>query len=160
MIARGPVPVLGPSLIADQRYELDGAQVFFLSCVVIAGVYGTVTANRRILFAYSTAHIEIKNSHIHYGDLLHSLSGEALNLRATIQPDDPNQPAASWMNTVTFSSTNSSFVYDNRPVNNIDIEGRGRVNQSARPEHQRQTERGQQLQHQRDDLERSARSRG
>ncbi|MFJ4781791.1 DUF1304 domain-containing protein [Streptomyces sp. NPDC088794] len=27
------------------------AQVFFLSCVVIAGVYGTVTANRRILFA-------------------------------------------------------------------------------------------------------------
>jgi putative membrane protein len=27
------------------------AQVFFLSCVVIAGVYGSVTANRRILFA-------------------------------------------------------------------------------------------------------------
>ncbi|MDQ0772558.1 putative membrane protein [Streptomyces aurantiacus] len=27
------------------------AQVFFLVCVVVAGVYGTVTANRRILFA-------------------------------------------------------------------------------------------------------------
>ncbi|MFD0362713.1 DUF1304 domain-containing protein [Nocardia sp. GCM10030253] len=26
-------------------------QVFFLACVVIAGVYGAVTANRRILFA-------------------------------------------------------------------------------------------------------------
>nr|WP_137993600.1 DUF1304 domain-containing protein [Streptomyces vilmorinianum] len=26
-------------------------QIFFLSCVVIAGVYGAVTANRRILFA-------------------------------------------------------------------------------------------------------------
>lgn len=26
-------------------------QVFFLSCVVIAGVYGAATANRRILFA-------------------------------------------------------------------------------------------------------------
>src|SRR5216684_2064992 len=86
--------------------------------------------NKRILFAYSTAHIEIKNSHIHYGDLLHSLSGEALNLKATIQPDDPSQPAASWMNTVNFSSTNSSFVYDNRPVNNIDIEARGRANQT------------------------------
>src|SRR6267142_23514 len=86
--------------------------------------------NQRILFAYSTAHVEIKNSHIHYGDLLHSLSGEALNLKATIQPDDPNQPAASWMNTVTFSSTNSTFTYDNRPVNNIDIEGRGRANQT------------------------------
>ncbi|MGW1728993.1 DUF1304 domain-containing protein [Streptomyces sp. NPDC002306] len=27
------------------------AQVFFLCCVVVAGVYGAVTANRRILFA-------------------------------------------------------------------------------------------------------------
>ncbi len=40
--------------------------------------------NQRILFAYSTAHVEIKNSQVHYGDALHSLSGEARNLRATI----------------------------------------------------------------------------
>src|SRR5437016_11346167 len=86
--------------------------------------------NQRILFAYSTAHVEIKNSQIHYGDSLHSLSGEARNLRATIQPDDPNAPAASWMNTVTFASTHSSFVYDGRPVNNIDIDARGRINQT------------------------------
>lgn len=85
--------------------------------------------NQRILFAYSTAHVELKNSQIHYGDALHSLSGEARNLRATIQPDDPNAPAASWMNTVTFSSTNSTFAYDGRPIDNIDIEARGRVNQ-------------------------------
>jgi translocation and assembly module TamB len=86
--------------------------------------------NARILFAYSTAHIEIKNSQIHYGDQLHSLSGEARNLRATIQPDDPNAPAASQMNLVTFSSTNSTFVYDGKPVNNIDIDARARVNQT------------------------------
>ena len=86
--------------------------------------------NQRILFAYSTSHVEIKNSQIHYGDALHSLSGEARNLRATIQPDDPNAPAASWMNTVTFASTNSTFVYDGRPVNNIDVDARGRINQT------------------------------
>jgi translocation and assembly module TamB len=86
--------------------------------------------NARILFAYSTAHVEIKNSQIHYGDQLHSLSGEARNLRATIQPDNPNAPAASWMNAVTFSSTNSTFVYDGRPVNNIDIDARGRINET------------------------------
>jgi translocation and assembly module TamB len=85
--------------------------------------------NQRILFAYSTAHVELKNSQIHYGDALHSLSGEARNLRATIQPDDPNAPSSSWMNTVTFSSTNSTFLYDGRPINNIDLEARGRVNQ-------------------------------
>src|SRR5437870_652023 len=86
--------------------------------------------NARILFAYSTAHIDLKNALIHYGDVLHSLSGEARNIRATIQPDDPNAPAASWMNTVTLSATNSTFAYDNRPINNIDIEARGRVNQT------------------------------
>ena len=85
--------------------------------------------NQRILFAYSTAHVEIKNALIHYGDALHRLSGEARNLRATIQPDDPNAPSSSWMNTVTLSATNSTFAYDNRPINNIDIEARGRVNQ-------------------------------
>src|SRR5213082_1823327 len=86
--------------------------------------------NQRILFAYSTAHVEIKNSQIHYGDALHSLSGDARDLRATIQPDDPSAPAASWMNAVTFASTNSTFVYDGRPVNNIDIDARGRINQT------------------------------
>src|SRR5256714_11463897 len=86
--------------------------------------------NQRILFAYSTAHVEIKNSQIHYGDAFHSLSVYARNLRATIQPDDPSAPAASWMNAVTFASTNSTFVYDGRPVNNIDIDARGRINQT------------------------------
>src|SRR5437868_3395523 len=85
--------------------------------------------NQRILFAYSTAHVELKNASIHYGDVLHKLSGEARNLRATIQPDDPSAPSSSWMNTVVFSSTNSTFVYDGRPINDIDIEARGRVNQ-------------------------------
>lgn len=86
--------------------------------------------NARLLFAYSTAHIDLKNAQIHYGDKLHSLSGEARNLRATIQPEDPNAPAASWMNLVTFSSTNSTFVYDGKAVNNIDVDGRARVNQT------------------------------
>ena len=72
--------------------------------------------NQRILFAYSTAHIDVKNALIHYGDALHSLSGEARNLRATIQPDDPNAPAESWMNTVTLSATNSTLAYDGRPI--------------------------------------------
>src|ERR1043165_7360535 len=85
--------------------------------------------NQRILFAYSTAHIDLKNALIHYGDALHKLSGEARNLQAMIQPDDPNAPSSSWMNTVTLTVTNSTFAYDNRPINNIDIEVRGRVNQ-------------------------------
>ncbi len=86
--------------------------------------------NKAILFAYSTAHIEIKNSVIHYGNVQHSLSGEANNVRATIEPDDGNAPAASAMNRVNFAASKSTFVYDGRAVNNIDIEARARVNET------------------------------
>nr|MBA2525348.1 hypothetical protein [Pyrinomonadaceae bacterium] len=86
--------------------------------------------NRRILFAYSTARLEIKNGVVHYGDARHEISGEARNLQATIQPDDPNAPAESWMNTVTLALSNSTFTYDGRPINDIAIEGRGRINQT------------------------------
>src|SRR5215207_1569293 len=45
--------------------------------------------NKRILFAYSTANVEIKDGVIHYGDARHDISGEAKNLHVTVQPDDP-----------------------------------------------------------------------
>ena len=86
--------------------------------------------NKRILFAYSTANVEIKNGVIHYGDARHEISGEARNLQMTVLPDDPSAPAESWMNTVTLNLTNSSFTYDGRPINNIDVHARGRVNQT------------------------------
>ncbi len=86
--------------------------------------------NRRILFSYSTARVTVRDSVVHYDDVRHDISGEARNVRARIQPDDPNAPAASWMNTVELALSDSTFVYDGRPVNNIDIEARGRVNQT------------------------------
>jgi translocation and assembly module TamB len=86
--------------------------------------------NKRILFAYSTANIEVKNGVVHYGDARHEISGEARNLHATIQPDDPNAPAESRMNVVTFAMSGSNFTYDGRTVNSIDLNGRARVNQT------------------------------
>jgi translocation and assembly module TamB len=87
--------------------------------------------NQRILFAYSTAHVEIKNSLIHYGDAQHTLSGEARNLKAVIDPDDPNAPAGPGaLSRVNLAVSNSTFVYDGRPVNNIDIDLHGRVNEN------------------------------
>src|SRR5688572_15308293 len=92
--------------------------------------------NKRLLFAYSTASVEIKNGVIHYGDARHEISGEARNLQVTVLPDDPSAPAESRMNTVTMNSSNSTFTYDGRPVNNIDIHARGRVNQTRAEIHE------------------------
>jgi translocation and assembly module TamB len=86
--------------------------------------------NGRILFAYSAAHIELKNGLIHYGDALHSLSGEARNLHATIQPENPNAPAGQRTALVAFGLSNSTLSYDGRPINNIDIDGRGKINET------------------------------
>jgi len=86
--------------------------------------------NKRILFAYSTATVEVKNGVVHYGDERHEISGEARNLQVTIQPDDPSAPAESRMNTLTLNSTNSTFTYDGRAINNIDVHARGRVSQT------------------------------
>lgn len=86
--------------------------------------------NKRILFAYSTASVAIKNGVIHYGDARHEISGEARNLEATIQPDDPNAPAESRMNTVTLNLTDSNLTYDGRPINDIAVHARGRVSQT------------------------------
>ena len=87
--------------------------------------------NARILFAYSTANVEVKNGVIHYGDARHEISGEARNLQATVQPDNPNAPTGSWANAVTLALSNSTFTYDGRNVDNIDVNLRGRVNQTS-----------------------------
>ena len=92
--------------------------------------------NKRILFAYSTANVEIKNGVVHYGDERHDISGEARNLEVTILPDDPSAPAASWMNTVTFNVSNSTFTYDGRAIDNIHVHARGRVNQTRAEIHE------------------------
>ena len=92
--------------------------------------------NKRILFAYSTANVEIKNGVIHYGDARHDISGEARNLEVTILPDDPSAPADSWMNTVTLNVSNSTLTYDDRPINEIDVHARGRVNQTRAEIHE------------------------
>src|SRR4030095_3682975 len=86
--------------------------------------------NKRILFAYSTAHIEVKNGVIHYGEARNEIPGEARNPQPTIQPDDPNAPADSWMNTVALSLSDSTFTYDGKPINDIDLQAHGRVNQT------------------------------
>lgn len=86
--------------------------------------------NERIVFSYATALIKLNSAVVHYGDELHRLSGEARNIHGTVQPDDLNAPAASRMNRVDLWLANSTFVYDGRPVNNIDIEVHGRVDET------------------------------
>src|SRR6266550_3717431 len=86
--------------------------------------------NRRILFAYTAANIEVRSGVIHYGDARHEISGEARNLKAVILPKDPNVAPEVGLHPITVSVSNSTFTYDGRPVNNIDIEAQLRMNET------------------------------
>jgi translocation and assembly module TamB len=87
--------------------------------------------NQRIVFSYATARIALKNALVHYGDAQHELSGEARNLRATVEPDDLNAPAASRMNRVQVALDNSTLTYDGKPaLDNISIDLKARVDQT------------------------------
>ena len=85
--------------------------------------------NRRILFAYSAATIEIEKGLVHYGDAQHEISGDARNLEVKIQPDQTGAPIGVRMTTVALGLSNSAFIYDGRSFNDIDIQARGRFNQ-------------------------------
>jgi translocation and assembly module TamB len=118
-----------------ESMQVDGAEVWVRFDAQGNSNFRNITLpppdpNRRILFSYSTAKMVINGGVIHYGDERHSISGEARNIAATIQPDDPSAPTESWMNTVTLALSNSTFVYDGRPVNDISVEARGRINQT------------------------------
>ncbi|HWS86543.1 MAG TPA: translocation/assembly module TamB domain-containing protein [Pyrinomonadaceae bacterium] len=85
--------------------------------------------NRRILFAYSTAHVTVNDAVVHYDDRRYDISGEARNVRATVRPEDPNAPEESRMNLVEFASTGSTFTMNGRTVEPVDIKLSARANQ-------------------------------
>lgn len=86
---------------------------------------------RRIRFAYLAAKARVNGAVIHYGDEQHNFSGEARNLSITIDPENPNPTDENWSSAVALTAADSTFVYDGRPINNIGIEARGRINQSS-----------------------------
>ncbi|MBV9959679.1 MAG: hypothetical protein JO360_14745, partial [Acidobacteria bacterium] len=86
--------------------------------------------NQRILFSYSTARVKVTNSVVHYGDERYDIAGEARNIIATVQPENPSAPADSRSNLVNLTVSNSTFTYEGRPVNDIGLSLSARVNQT------------------------------
>ena len=85
--------------------------------------------NRRLLFSYSTAKINISDSIVRYNDERFDLAGEARNVRLALEPEDLSQPEESRMNRLALNLSNSTLSYQGRPVEPIDVELRGRLNQ-------------------------------
>jgi autotransporter translocation and assembly factor TamB len=86
--------------------------------------------NSRILFAYATALVRVNGGVVHYDDRRYDISGEARNARAVVRPEDPNAPAESRANLIDLWLSDSSFTFNGRAVNPIDIEAHARADQT------------------------------
>ncbi|HVF45825.1 MAG TPA: hypothetical protein VM936_22545 [Pyrinomonadaceae bacterium] len=87
--------------------------------------------NGRILFAYATAEVAVNNAVVHYDDRRYRLSGEAKNVRVNVRPEDPNAPAESRANLIDLWATDSTFAFEGRPVNPVNVELHARANQTS-----------------------------
>lgn len=86
--------------------------------------------NQRILFAYSTANVSVTDAVVHYDDRRYDISGEAKNLKVTVRPEDPNAPEASRADLIDLSMDGSTFAFEGRPVNPVDVELHARADQT------------------------------
>jgi autotransporter translocation and assembly factor TamB len=87
--------------------------------------------NSRILFAYSTAQVAVNDAVVHYDDRRYQLSGEAKNVRVNVAPEDPNAPESSRANLIDLWASDSTFAFEGRPVNPVDVELHARADQQS-----------------------------
>jgi len=87
-------------------------------------------AGSRVNFKYDSVTFSVKDSLIHFGDVSHKISADAKNLTFLLSPetvDVPNPDMAEQVRRFkfNFSSTDSIFVYDEHPVEPVDIKAEG-----------------------------------
>lgn len=76
---------------------------------------------------YTSAKFSLQNGLIHFGDVQHKIGADAKNIRFEIQPENFDVPDEQKRYKFALNSTDSNFVYDEKPVEPISIEAQGIV---------------------------------
>jgi translocation and assembly module TamB len=84
----------------------------------------------RVNFKYDSITFNVRDSLVHFGDVSHKISADAKNLTFLLSPEtvdvpNPDMPAQVSRFKFNFSSTDSTFVYDEHPVEPVDIKAEG-----------------------------------
>lgn len=87
-------------------------------------------AGSRVNFKYDSVTFSLQDSLIHFGDVTHKIKADAKNVTFLLSPDivdvpEPTLPEQVRRFKFNFSSTDSIFVYDERPVEPVDIRAEG-----------------------------------
>ena len=88
-------------------------------------------AGSRVNFNYSSVKASIKNGLVHFGDVSHKINGDAKNVQIFLEPTDYTVPDAQKRYKFDFTSTDSNVVYDESPVEPVDIRANGIVDNNG-----------------------------
>ncbi|MDQ3088548.1 MAG: translocation/assembly module TamB domain-containing protein [Acidobacteriota bacterium] len=79
----------------------------------------------RVNFTYSSLKFSLKNGLIHFGDASRKISADAKNVLFVFEPENYDVPDEEKRYKFDLTSMNSTFVYDDSPIEPIDIRAKG-----------------------------------
>jgi translocation and assembly module TamB len=79
----------------------------------------------RVNFKYDSVKFTLREGLIHFGDIEHKISADAKNVAFLLEPTTYAVPDEQKRYNFDLSSTDSVFVYDEKPVNPIDVRAKG-----------------------------------
>ncbi len=82
-------------------------------------------AGSSVNFTYSSVKATIKNGLVHFGDVQHKISADAKNIAVILEPENYDVPDEQKRYKINFASTDSNFIYDDSPIQPIDIRAVG-----------------------------------
>ncbi|MEP7148338.1 MAG: translocation/assembly module TamB domain-containing protein [Acidobacteriota bacterium] len=80
---------------------------------------------QRVNFKYGSVRFALKDSVVHFGDVSRKISADANNVLLFLEPESYEVSDDQKRYKIDFTSTDSHFVYDEHPLDNIDIRVRG-----------------------------------
>lgn len=82
-------------------------------------------AGGRVNFKYGSLNFAMRDSVIHFGDVSRKIAADANNVVFLLEPENIDVPDEQKRYKFDFTSTNSKFVYDERPLTPVDIRAVG-----------------------------------
>ncbi|HKX84605.1 MAG TPA: YdbH domain-containing protein, partial [Pyrinomonadaceae bacterium] len=79
----------------------------------------------RVNFKYNSVKFALRDAVVHYGAAQHKISGNANNVAFFVEPLDPSVPDDQKRYKLDLTSSDSTFVYDESRLEDIDITARG-----------------------------------
>lgn len=116
--------------ISVDSTEINGAEIWikfdengrsnFSNLTLVEDQQGT-----RVNFKYDSVNFVMRDSVVYFGDVSRKITAEARNVQFLLEPENNSVPDGEKRYKFDLTATDSSFVYDGRPLEQIDLRARG-----------------------------------